>query len=216
MAYPTLAELKTFLYGAGLVASPPAGASATWAWDKAISAGIRRVESETKRVFLQPAAFSKEFDAPTGRDRRLFTGDHTSVTSITYLGQTIAATEYLSGPLNAADASPVALPYQYIEFYREWWAPTPWAQRAQLVVTATWGFSAAVPDDVFNAMLIAGGLALWPQISTNLSRGGLTSGKLGDAAVSWGDKPLRGIKEDWEEEVRRVCDAYRDWSASFS
>lgn len=216
MAYPTEAELKTFLYGAGLVASPPAGAAASWRWTAAIAAGIRRVEIATRRTFVQPAAYAKEFDPPANRDRRLFVGDHTAVTSITFLGQSIAATEYLSGPLNTRDASPVAQPYQFIEFWREWWAPTAWAQRAQLVVTATWGFSADVPEEVANAMLIAGGLALWPQIASFKSKGGLTAAKIGTAALSWGDRPLSGLRLEWEAELARVVNDYRDWSACLS
>ncbi len=216
MAYPTSDELKTFLYGAGLVASPPAGASANWRWSAAIATGIRRVEVATKRVFVQPAAYAKEFDAPTNRDRRIFVGDHTAITSIAYLSQTIAATEYISGPLNARDAFPVAQPYQFIEFFREWWAPTPWAQRAQLVVTATWGFSADVPDDVANAMLIAGGLALWPQIASSRSKGGLTGAKIGTATLNWGDRPLSGLRAEWETELERVINDYRDWAACIS
>lgn len=216
MAYPTDQDVKDFLYGAGLVASPPTGASATWAYARAAVAGRRRVEQATKRVFVQPSAYAKEFDAPTNREKRIFVGDHTAVTSITYLGQTIAATEYLSGPQNVRDASPVALPFQFIEFYREWWAPTPWAQRAQLVVTATWGFTSDVPDDVFLAMLMGAGLSLWPQIASSRSKGGLVSAKQADAALQFGENPMSGLKSSWEDELNRIISDYRDWAASFS
>jgi hypothetical protein len=214
MAYPTDEDLKELLYGAGLIANPPTGAAAVWNYDRAVGAGIRRVEHETHRSWAGAAAYAKEFDPPTNRDKRIFVGEHTAVTSIFYLDVEIAATEYLSGPLNARDASPIALPFSYIEFFREWWAPTPWAQRAQLVVTATWGSGADVPEDVAQAMLYAAGLALWPQIASFVSRGGLVSAKQADAAFTWSERPLMGLRESWQDELGRVVAQYRDWSAA--
>jgi len=213
MPYPTDQDVKDFLYGAGLVASPPTGASATWAYGKAATAGRRRVENAAGRVFVAAASYAKEFDAPVNRGRRLHVPAFTAITSITYLGTAIQASEYLAGPLNAADASPLARPFEYIDFFREWWAPVPWAQRAQLVVTATWAYASDVPDDVFQATCMAAGLSLWPQLVALKTRG-MTAWQEAGVSQSYGATPFQSIKDDWEAEIDRIIGQYRDWGAS--
>jgi hypothetical protein len=65
-------------------------------------------------------------------------------------------------------------------------------------------------------MLIAGGLALWPQVVSYKSRGGLVAAKQADASLTFGDRPLSGVRMEWEAELERVILQYRDWAAGIT
>jgi hypothetical protein len=112
---------------------------------------------------------TRTFDPPSNRYGRLFTGDMTAVTTITFATQTlVVTTDYLAQP---AQNPARGLPYFWIDFFRRWGGPTPWAQREGLSITGLFGYAAQIPYDVWQAVLAKATVQMLPALMMQRSRG---------------------------------------------
>lgn len=190
-SYPTALELEAWLEAAGfseeLVASLDLEA--------AMAAGIRGIEERTGRTFL-PTEAVREFDLPTHPRGVLdLRADLISASEVSVLGTAqTAGTGYRLLPTGAADRG---RPYAQIQFAR--WFTTSWPYTSAwgaVSVDGEWGWPGGVPDDVWQAMLMAGALALFPQIARAQS-GGLESWSEADVTERYGSDPLGFLRTNW-------------------
>lgn len=153
-AYPTDAEIAAFLLSDGITV--PAGYAVSGYAESASS----EFEQETGYVpFLSSGVDSpRTFDPPGaaplpsgysatfgGRRILLLRAGLLVLTSVVSNGAALPATQYRLLPLNSLV---INRPYQVVEFLVPIWGPA-----SSLVLTGHWGFSATVPDDVFQAIL---------------------------------------------------------------
>lgn len=156
--------------------------------------GREVVERETDRVFLAVSA-TREFDPPVGNNGVLDLGvDLVSLSSLTYGGTAwTAGTDYRLQPVNATVEGK---PFSMIRFNRRWQSPLPFSQQGSLVITGLWGYSAKIPEDVWQAMRAAAAVTLLPAISFGLTRG-LVSWSDEDTTENYGKDPLGNLAATW-------------------
>lgn len=97
------------------------------------------------------ASSTRSYTPPSGECAVLRIHDCTSITSITEWGSTLAAASYQAEPVGLLTWTGAARPYEQVRRYG-----APWAYdygKAQIVVTATWGWS-ATPASVTEATKI--------------------------------------------------------------
>ena len=208
--YPTDLDLKAFLYAAGLInsATNPTGRFASLDYESAVDAAKVAFERESGRV-IRATEQTLVFDGPANRKRRLWVPDCLAVTEVTFLDVEIAASEWMLGPVNN-DA--LGLPYAWIDFFRAWEGPTPWAQRSALAVTGTFGYSETVPADVFQAILARAAADLMVQVSSRNSGGGLNNWSEADVLEDYGLAPGQNIEDRWRGVYARAVASYRNFT----
>lgn len=141
MTYPTLTNLKTFLSISG------SGEDARLQF--ALDAAQAFIERSTHRVFVSASAdkyFDQGFIREGGR-LLAFQRDCTAITAVVN-GDGEAITQYYATSQDA--------PFYAIRLDTD--VVTPFhvgSDGTRVKVTAAWGFSAACPDDVFEAIMLA-------------------------------------------------------------
>ncbi len=212
-SYPSDIDLKAFLYASGLInsATNPTGRFASLDYETAVDAAKVAFEREIGRTILATDQVLT-FDAPVDRKRRLWVPDCLAVTAITFLDVAIAAADYLLGPVNNAA---LGLPYFYIDFFRGWEAPTPWAQRNQLEVTGTFGYAETVPSDVFQAILARAAGDLMIQVASRNTGGGLNNWSEADVHEDYGLTPGQNLEDRWRAQYARAVASYRNFTRGF-
>jgi hypothetical protein len=152
--------------------------------------------------FINPSLSSetRTFDPPVNREGRLFTGDMLSVSSVSFLTTTLTSgTDYLLQPKQNAARG---LPYFWIDFFRRWDAPTPWASREGLSVTGVWGYRQYLPRDVWRACLSHAAMLALPQLMMLRGRG-MKAWSEADVHQDFGERPPALI---WGMEWKRQYD----------
>ena len=139
--------------------------------------------------------------------------DLLSVSSLTIQGVAqVAATDYWLEPF---DAPQDGKPYRRVEFaVARWgWAgpPITAALRRCIVITGSWGYSATVPDQVYDAILAQGAIDCYPELALAVSRG-LQMKREGDVEAMYargkGNGPLFEEMSAWQ---LRVADAINNY-----
>lgn len=213
-AYPTASDLQTFLTAKGLVPSFTQGAPASIDYATLIVAARKEVEADCQRNFLPTASsVMRVYDPPLDRNRILdLEADLLSVTTLQWLpyntttAQVFAVDQdYRLGPPNAqADNAP----FQYVEFFRHFYGPHPWALKRSIQIIGTWGFSLTIPEDVWQAILLKATILILPDIAADRSQGfkSWTQQKVTEA---YWEEPYGKILERYMQQYLKIVQHYR-------
>jgi hypothetical protein len=158
-SYPVVADLTSYATAAGLTLdSTQAG--------NAVLAGIQEFQTATGRHFLAGKSITGTSLGATTRTLRaetdpaglvLFRGDLSAAPSAVVYTSSLGATpetwtvneDYALGPYGALDEG---RPYEWIELN----GPYAGGMGSTVAITGLWGYGATIPDDAWQAMLVAG------------------------------------------------------------
>lgn len=208
-AYPTQADLESFLTAAGFTVG-------TLDTSTAIAAGIAEFEARARRKMLAAASAStRYFDPPAGLPRGLldFEGDLATLTGVVYRPQAGTAemlvqnTDFVLLEYNIAGA-PDATGYWGAEFLRRWSLPLSFSLRRSVEVTGRWGYGTSMPDDAWLAMVARAASLLAPSKGFSLSGGRVRTEDSGVERV-YGEDPVAGARRAWERQFEAAVAVYR-------
>ncbi len=208
-AYPTGADLRTFLEAAGLTLSDALALQL----DSAAAAGISEFERRTdRRPMLAGEAAERLFDPPL-RSRELHLKPTlVSLTSVSYqpTGATpitlVPGTDLTSYPLNAAADG---VPITRLRFSTRRWLDPLWiGQRGSLAITGVWGYASLIPEDAWFAMLALGSLEVLPVLSQAFT-GGIVRWTEKDRSEQYNADPVGTLAGGWQMRAERAVMTYR-------
>lgn len=195
MPLPTVEDLKDYLIAAGLYSDPPSAIQSRLDLEGANNAAIEKWQNITHYwPFMSDGNVNETryFDPPNSRLLDLNSGLLQLVSLTTDLQYDATANNSLSTGttrqnlrdfrLKPTDAPPRNKPWTYIEM--GWW---PCGVAGSIAVTGEWGYctTATIPAAAKRGMLsIAAGM-LMPQITLQVSRGGLKMLQRGDEEKQW-------------------------------
>ena len=200
-AYPTAADLESYLLGAGIM---------TDTLDCAVAAiaGRRDVEHACGRGFLAGEPTVRAYDPP--RRTVLEIDDLAALTAITYVPyggipeELVEGMDYWPEPVNAMGDG---APYELVRFRRGWPQPLMDADRRSVRIEGAWGYGTAVPEEVWLAMVHAGALRLLPEIQQMVTEG-VTVITQGGATLHYDKEGLPALRTAWERSVRGAVSQY--------
>lgn len=182
-AYPVAADLTAKLAAGGLTVDATQVGNA-------VLAGIEAFQRDTGRHMLAGktvangvvAAQTRVYPPPDNPMGYLdFGADLASLTSVEFQPEGSSAEAWVSGtdfrllPLNAAfDGQP----YAGMQLARRYWTPRAFSYSAAVEVTGSWGYWTGIPEDAWDAMLVAGVLYL-------LDNEALATEGLSGSSISW-------------------------------
>lgn len=202
-AWPSPANLKDFLAGAGIVASPPAGDALLLDYAGAVAEALELFEDQTGyHPFMAAVADATRHYSPDGSDvLDLRGGVAAALTSLTVgYSPTSAGTaltvnqDYWLKPINAlAEGRPA----NYIQF-----AGRQSGTERSIVIVGKFGYCAngAIPEAAYQAVLRLASVRLLPQIQSMASQGGLKRLTEGDVTYEW---DLTSFSNVWQADARR-------------
>jgi hypothetical protein len=203
MAYPTVAELKTFLLGAGLVTDATIPPDSYLDYQGAIDTATGDWEQYCgwKPFLIDSSDVTRYYDPPNGKVLRFGAGLST-LTSVTVNGTALTLnTDFFLKDENAvADG----LPYTYLELlYRQWGLPR------SVVIIGKWGRVSTVPAAVKDAVLARSASGLLTQIGLRNSQGGLTESRLeGAITEKYGASNVLAFQNSWDTQFKDTVRAY--------
>jgi hypothetical protein len=109
--------------------------------------------------------------------------------------------DYYLWPMNADLENP-PLPFNRIELSKAYPNPFLPQQRRSLSITAPWGFSLLVLDDVFEAILCGGAILAKPACALAISRGLLQWERGDDRKIfgrERGNSPIASEADNWQQ-----------------
>jgi len=184
-SYPAEADLVARLTAADIDPTLLSLLQDFGATESAILAAIAEWESATDwKPYLAGSVTSRTFDAPvtisggvaTSGMRLVLSPALLTLSSVRAAGRTLAqGVDFIPAPQNAANEG---RPYQWIQFLTP--PPCGASGPGSIVVTGTWGAVAAIPDDVWNAIVQLAEHAISPELSLAISEGMLER-KIGDS-----------------------------------
>jgi hypothetical protein len=222
--YPTAADLQVKLYEAGLIENPPTAAQKVIDLDTYIQEAITAWENATgySPFLVDPTDVTKRFDPPgptirgtrygyraRGGERYVdFNQGLVSLTSVVTGVDSVSAgttrtlnTDFYLYPPNAATEE---RPYQRLEFV----LPV-WGSQQSIRVTGKWGYTAILPDDVWQVILMRAMYMLTPSLAIALS-GGLYEIKRLNYTLRYAggrETPLAAESALWEKRFNKLaCD----------
>lgn len=192
-AWPTDANVVSALARAGYTAA------ATEA-GLAIAAARDEFERRAGRIILPAAARERRYDPPVGPWLDLGL-DLQALTTIYYSPQggssqlLVANVDFWLEPYSAiGDTEPVNGSFQGVRFKRRWRHPLAGPDHRSIAITATWGMSTVVPDDIWFATLYKAVALLLPETHLTLSTGRVSRSEAGVQTV-WGGAPSNAISQ---------------------
>lgn len=218
--YPSPAELEAYVVSTGLVTADDVG---DVDFQSATEAAIREWEERTGWLpFLAAASTTSRRYDPPGPNRspsspwttrgghwRLWLGagivSSTTPTVVTGYSDESAGTtlvnedDFWMGPENA-DAK--GKPWEWVEF-----SGGQWGEARSIRITARFGYSTNIADDVWQAVRCLGALEVAPELEGLIS-GGTVSYKDADVEEKFGDDPLRTWTDRWDGKVKQVVARY--------
>lgn len=177
----------------------------------AVLAGIQAFEADTRK-FLATADQTRYFNLPTNpRGFIDLKADLASLTSVAIQGVTqVLNSEYRMLP---EDADEEQVPWSHLQFSRRWIFPLEWTNVRAVTVVGKWAYGATpgngIPEDAWNAMLMAGILLKLPMLAARQTRGVVSWGEA-DVNESYGQDAFKGLFTLWDEQLRRAYRRY-DW-----
>ena len=217
-AYPTGADLLAYITSLGVLNSGQLTAITAGLTARAAAAAARWEREVGWLPFLATgSASTRRFDPPGPNDRGLTRGGDkrlylsgalvTSTAPVVRSGVTTASAgdlltiedDYFLGPENADQTG---MPWRWVEFGWNRWGPP-----RSISVTGLWGWSATVPDDVWQAVLGLGARTAL-ETTTRIS-GGRSSWKEADSGENFGATPLQFHLEEWGRVYAETLSNYR-------
>lgn len=202
--YPTSANVQRELTSRGMVEITPTAVQALLDYDAAAADGRRKVEGETGRRFLGVTQ-TRTFDYPCGSRTLPLRQDLCALTSLVVGGTAkVLNTDFYLKP---DDADLDELPWDRVEFNWPYSVALINPRRA-ITIAGTWGYSALIPDDAWNAMLDAACMYLTPSLQTAITNG-LVSWKMDNLEERYSDNPFAGAIKGWGDRLDKAISRYR-------
>jgi hypothetical protein len=208
MPLPIVEDLKDYLIAAGLYSDPPSAIQSLLDLEGALNAAVERWNDLTHYWPFVSTGVTNEtryFDPPNSRLLDLNSG-------LLQLSSLTTDHEYLAGGTNSlstgntrqnlqdfrlkpTDAAPKGKPWTYMEIG---WNPSGIA--GSIAVSGEWGYctSANVPAAVRRGILAIAADLLMPQVSMQITRGGLSMLQRGDETKRW---DLSAMAEGWKVDL---------------
>jgi len=192
MAYPTAAELKTFLLGAGFITDPTVAPDSYLDYQGAVDSASAQFEDDVKWFpYLSTGTpTARYFDPPVITNQLHFEAGLLALTSITRNGT--ALTQNTDFWLFLENAATQGKPYKYLKFYFN-----VWGLPRSIVITATWGAVTAVPADVKQAVMCKAAALLADEIFGKIASGGISEWKQGDTSTKYSIADLKSLPSGW-------------------
>jgi hypothetical protein len=202
MAWPTSDDLLDFLKAARLVATTPTAWQELLDVDTALESAIEEFEARVGyRPFLAGEDATARKFTPEGLSILDLDGGATSVETVALDGETLEEDkDYWLMPANAPAEGK---PFTYIEFDEPLFG-----KRNSLVITALWGYAAAVPAKAKTTVLAGAAGLLSPQLASGIANG-LIRLTQGDQTEEWGSKPLESITAGWQSQFEGGVKHYK-------
>lgn len=204
-AWPTSAEVKV------LLAANASADQTTAVANYDVDAPRLELERRTGRTWLAGAAALRVFDVPEGGGTYVELGDYCVAPTLVQLtaegatAQTLTAnTDYWTVPRAVLEGTP----YRGMELRRYWCVPVDGAWRRALRVTAQWGFSTDIPEDVWEAARRLGALTVLGEASALLSAGRASFSTSGGTTVYTAD-PYAALARECRAYVEATVRRYR-------
>lgn len=201
-AYPVGSDLSTFLTAGGYSTTAVSALLEGYA-----AAGWQSIEQATGRKFLAVTG-TREFDVRACIDNIVdLRDDICQITSVALDGSTLTLdTHYRLLPENADDRG---YPWGMVRLSQSWpdgGDPSNWKR---LVVVGKWGYSLTIPEPVWQAMLAAATLLLYPQL-THGAIGPVESWKASDGtSESYGQQAFQMHRGGYQNLVNQIVMLYR-------
>lgn len=216
-ALPTTADLQALLTAAGLISKTPTDLQYLLDLDGALASAKTEWEKRTGWVpfLFAPAGggsgeTTRRYDPPGNKGSYILALDGglisltsllVSVTVDTPAGTALTVDkDFFLQPYNAPAEG---RPYEWIEF-----CSAVRGMPASVRVTGTFGFSASIPDDAFQALLRGAASELGPELAQALSKGQI-EWKQGDESAKYGDDPLSAFINGCRSPFERGIGRYR-------
>lgn len=185
-AYPTAGDLQVLLTASGVLLDLSAGGLIYLDLEGAVTAARQQFEELTGRTFLAYSQ-ARRYDSPVNLRGILdLRADLLSLESVTAGGTAlVSGRDFVLGPANA-DLN--GRPWSWIEFIQLFRSGLSPQIRQDIRVTGSWGYSAQVPEDVWQAILAGAAARVAPQIALGISRG-LLLWREGDVMEEYGRTP---------------------------
>lgn len=207
---PTYANLASFLSSVGL--GPLAAVIAGDFGAMYLASATASIQRDCDRQFVPSAAgVVRSFDGSgTGLQ---FIDDAVSVTAVSYLIFPQSTGVQVQGwiPVSEPDKpihklqiyqGPSGVSYGFRPFFPE--------GRHNISVTATWGYAASIPVDVWEAILLkAASGAVNSNVLSQRGGGSLTSWKDDDVQEDYDPKTLPSVIAGWDMRIAHIVDRYR-------
>lgn len=208
MAYPTVAELKTFLLSAGLITDPTIPPDSYLDYQGAIDTAVEDWERYCgwKPFLIDNADVTRYFDPPNGNILRFGAG-LLSLTSLTVNGD--ALTENTDFFLKDENATVQGMPYTYLKFlYRQLGYPSG-AYSRSVVIVGKWGRVSTVPASVKDAVMVRAASGLLAQIGLRNSQGGLSEVRLeGGITEKYSAANITQLGGLWDTQFEKTVRAF--------
>lgn len=209
MPLPTVEDLKDYLIAAGLYSDPPSAIQSRLDLEGALDAAVDRWEDLTHyhpfmstgnvnetRYFDPPSANLLDLDGGLLQLVALATEQQYDATANDSLSAGVSQQNLRDFRLKPLNAAAKGKPYTYMEI--GWY---PRGVTGSIAVTGEWGFctSATMPAGARRGILALAADLLMPQISFQVSRGGLSMLQRGDETKRW---DLSTLAELWKTDLQ--------------
>jgi|ERR1019366_7976056 hypothetical protein len=205
--YPTGTDLIAYLQASGIVPNPLPQPLLGVDWNSRQLRAVNQFEDQTGRKWIAQSA-TKTYDPPLNVAGILdLRSELIQITQITVAGQLLTQnTDYYMGPLNN-DQLATPQPWTFIEFLNYFPSPGwPYVRRS-ISITALWGFSLALPERAWGAMLDFGAYLSYPDLALYIS-GGRKSYQLVDLKEDF-TAPLQAEAKAWLTNYETVRDGMK-------
>ena len=209
-AYPTSTDLQTYLATTNL-------ATAGLDLDRAIAGSVAGFQEATGRLPFLAVSGTRLFDPPTGPGLMLdLRADVVGISSIAINGQ--AQTEGEDYWVRPYNNDQIGKPFNLVEFSAYKW-PLRWSfalpqWKQSISITANWGYSTTLPDDVWDALLQGGAYRVYQALALRVS-GGLHSARVDDEELIFSrdadTAPLAPEANAWKQTFNEAVLRYARW-----
>jgi len=210
-AYPTAAQLTTFLSGAGVTMAADFDETA------AVNGAADEFERRIRRILLAPAgAVNRRYDPPvTPSNVLVLDRDLATVTSVVYQPEGGSAETlvrdtdfWLLGNPGDVEVEPFAVSWWGVRFLRRWSLPLGGAVYRSLRITGRWGYATTIPDDAWQAILELAAVGAVASYATDQVQEGLVRYAAAGVEKLWSEDPLRGVMRRWQGRVDAAVGRY--------
>lgn len=207
-AYPTAAEVQSFLEACGITVS----AGLLTQLDNFVEQAVDTFEDEAGRVILAGSSETRYFDPPVEKGTQvLYIPDMVTVTTVSFTPMNGTATtltvndDYFLMPYDAAVRYE---PFTMMKFAPRWSGPLTSGLFRSIAITGRYGYWTSIPNDVYMAVMnLAAANGLLMQ-GANASTG-VVRKKIEDFEVEYGSNSYSGQVKAWTNLAEQTIKRYR-------